>query len=144
MCSLREVPLSFIIGISVDIFFFTRPVQPGVQEWKERISIRNMSLDVMDLSDVNLENGSTERPERHNHILASSLCYACHTTLTSRSSRGARKVAGIGAAVHNVPLPTWVSKNLCENSRIREQIQEFLIDTTVEDSTSNGNVELVS
>jgi cytoplasmic tRNA 2-thiolation protein 2 len=70
-------------------------------------------------------------------LLASSLCYACHTTLTSRSSRGARKVAGIGDAIHNVPLPTWVGKNLSQagtTNRMREQIQEFLIDADVEDN----------
>ncbi|EPQ52610.1 hypothetical protein GLOTRDRAFT_64309, partial [Gloeophyllum trabeum ATCC 11539] len=50
-----------------------RPAQPGVQEWKNRISIRSLSTD----PPVSSEKAS----------LAPYLCYACHTTLTSKSSK---------------------------------------------------------
>lgn len=116
-----------------------------MQDWKEQISIRNMGQSAMDLSDCNVENESTGLTARNGQLLSSSLCYACHTTLTSRSSRNGRKVTGIGDAIHSVPLPTWVSKNLCEESlargmKMREQIQEFLIDPNDEDSKSSGNI----
>ncbi|KAF9267789.1 hypothetical protein L218DRAFT_893922 [Marasmius fiardii PR-910] len=66
-----------------------RPLQRGVQEWKERISIR----------------GESQGPAR-NSLTESSLtpylCYACHTTLTSRTSRSAP------TSTSTFPLPIWV------------------------------------
>ena len=36
------------------------------------------------------------------------LCYACHTTLTSRSSRGTAAPLPRGQSATEVPLPMWV------------------------------------
>lgn len=36
------------------------------------------------------------------------LCYACHTTLTSRSSRGTAAPLPSGQSATEVPLPMWV------------------------------------
>jgi len=71
-----------------------RPVQRGVQDWKARISIR--SFDVLGNDESVLlpphikSNTPTPLPTEPDasSSLTPHLCYACHTTLTSRSSRG--------------------------------------------------------
>ncbi|KZV68309.1 hypothetical protein PENSPDRAFT_754241 [Peniophora sp. CONT] len=75
------------------------PMQPGVQEWKARISIRSRSDGAAVAADA---------PEIRS--LAPLLCYACHTTLTSRSSRSAAPNKS-GAESKNpvVNLPMWTS-----------------------------------
>nr|GAT60715.1 predicted protein [Mycena chlorophos] len=78
-----------------------RPAQPGVQEWKERISIREFSADKNTRAPPATEAGPGLTPH---------LCYACHTTLTSRSSRGAAIAST--QPVRTTPLPTWVESRL--------------------------------
>lgn len=65
--------------------------------------------------------------------LSPRLCYACHTTLTSRSSRGAHRTTGVSDGPRSVTLPEWVGRNIeagmgVTQARMREQIQEFLLD----------------
>ncbi|KAE9400191.1 hypothetical protein BT96DRAFT_1019003 [Gymnopus androsaceus JB14] len=75
-----------------------RPLQPGVQEWKSRISIR----------------ATTESPVDPPSLLQSLtpyLCYSCHTTLTSRSSK-----AVSNSASTSLPLPMWTSAHLLDYS----------------------------
>ncbi|KAF8525852.1 hypothetical protein BU17DRAFT_74271 [Hysterangium stoloniferum] len=110
-----------------------KPAQPGIREWKERISIRNALRDNEEIStDAPLEPSDTLTED--SLLLSPYLCYACHTTLISRSSRGSRKTSSLGDQIHQVPLPMWVSENLqASGSRQRRQemkgeIQEFLLD----------------
>ncbi|VDC04801.1 unnamed protein product [Peniophora sp. CBMAI 1063] len=75
------------------------PMQPGVQEWKARISIRSRS---------NGDTTTTGTPATQS--LAPLLCYACHTTLTSRSSRSAAPgKASAGSTAPIVKLPIWAA-----------------------------------
>jgi len=93
-----------------------RPAQHGVQAWKSRISIRSYDqassaitgitrpphlteAEIADLTQTS-QNASALTPS-----LTPRLCYACHTTLTSRSSRG---TVHSGQSTDNVPIPTWV------------------------------------
>ncbi|KJA22920.1 hypothetical protein HYPSUDRAFT_40406 [Hypholoma sublateritium FD-334 SS-4] len=93
-----------------------RPAQHGVQAWKSRISIRSYDQASSSIT------GNTRPPhltetEIANLTLTSQdvsaltpsltprLCYACHTTLTSRSSRG---TVHSGQSPGNIPIPTWV------------------------------------
>ncbi|KAL0580942.1 Cytoplasmic tRNA 2-thiolation protein 2 [Marasmius crinis-equi] len=69
-----------------------RPLQRGVQEWKARISIRSKAED----------EGSPANPTPESS-LTPYLCYACHTTLTSRTSRSAPT-----SSSSPLPLPLWV------------------------------------
>jgi len=80
-----------------------RPVQAGIQEWKNKISIRSYP-------DSKAEDGSplhVRRPEIQNlessDTITSRLCYACHTTWTSKNIRD-RAVRGM-----NIPVPIWAS-----------------------------------
>jgi cytoplasmic tRNA 2-thiolation protein 2 len=124
-----------------------RPMQSGIQEWKGHISIRSFSdsklaADLTHLPAAFKDNIDTSTPSEVPPSLAltNSLCYSCHTTLTSRSSRGVkRSFPGVSSAA---PLPTWVAdRGLCENGLIgggtlhkvpeeemRDTVAEFLID----------------
>ncbi|KAF5391537.1 hypothetical protein D9757_002368 [Collybiopsis confluens] len=72
-----------------------RPLQPGVQEWKSRISIR-----------ATAPSSPSSAPVLRS--LAPLLCYSCHTSLTSRSSKS------ISTKSENspTPLPFWASAHL--------------------------------
>ncbi|KAH9850268.1 hypothetical protein C2E23DRAFT_869999 [Lenzites betulinus] len=61
-----------------------RPAQRGVQEWKARISIRSHPASS---PDTPAPEPLAEPPETAQPSLTPYLCYACHTTLTSRSAR---------------------------------------------------------
>jgi len=124
-----------------------RPMQSGIQEWKGRISIRSFSDDKLaaDLSHLpssSRDNLGTSTPSEFPPSLALTnfLCYSCHTTLTSRSSRGVkRSITGVSSAAS---LPTWVADcSLCEDGligggslnkvpeeKMRNTVAEFLMD----------------
>ena len=85
MCPLRAVRLFFFFVSSARLTIppCLSPVQQGVQEWKERISIR---------ARPSLPTSLPTQPPATSPAsvsLASLLCYPCHTTLTSRSARPA-------------------------------------------------------
>ncbi|KIY71517.1 hypothetical protein CYLTODRAFT_345669 [Cylindrobasidium torrendii FP15055 ss-10] len=71
-----------------------RPIQEGIDDWLTRTSIRSLSI------------GNTT-PRFSTARLTPSLCYSCHTTLTSKSSRGATK-----STSSFVRLPVWLSAGL--------------------------------
>ena len=103
LCALRTVnPIlrSKVTLLSNDF----SPAQSGIQDWKSRISVRSLR-DPLHL-----------RPLPTEPSLAASLtpflCYACHTTLTSRSSRGTTATGSISTEHSSVPLPRWVFSNL--------------------------------
>lgn len=81
--------------------FLCRPAQETAQAWKERISIRDLD-----------EQARTTTTVTDELTLASWLCYACHTTLTSRSARASTRAAADGTARHPVPLPSWTVNHL--------------------------------
>lgn len=103
---------------------FCRPAQRGVQDWKARISIRSF--------DASESDGSTPPPSHVHSVVSPSilpqnspqsltphLCYACHTTLTSRGSRGTAPQANTVSRNHKTviaPLPVWVNSRLLESA----------------------------
>ncbi|KAF9468052.1 hypothetical protein BDZ94DRAFT_1154860 [Collybia nuda] len=91
-----------------------RPAQYGIQDWKARISIRSFE----DLSSASYRpshfperiiktSPTTPNPPR-SPSLTPLLCYACHTTLTSRSIRGTTTNSSM-IRRQSVPLPVWVN-----------------------------------
>ncbi|KAJ7773305.1 hypothetical protein B0H16DRAFT_1511829 [Mycena metata] len=116
-----------------------RPAQPGVQDWKARISIRSFADPTLASPPPHMQNiPAPSLPDRTALDLLMSLtphlCYACHTTLTSRSSRGS---TASSAQLDSTPLPVWVGARLPEEWRSRkigeaemkESIQDFLLPT---------------
>ncbi|KAF8806979.1 hypothetical protein BYT27DRAFT_7190689 [Phlegmacium glaucopus] len=95
-----------------------RPAQHNVQAWKASISIRSYHEAALAVS------GNTRPPHlskeeimnlttrpinvKSTQSLTPLLCYACHTTLTSRSSRGTAAPLPPGQSATEVPLPMWV------------------------------------
>lgn len=75
-----------------------RPVQEGIENWKAKTSLRSLP-------------GSQQEgdPRVGLRFLTPYLCYACHTTLTSRSSRGALQSGG-----SSVRLPVWVNSSFVD------------------------------
>ena len=97
-----------------------RPAQHNVQAWKASISIRSYHEAALAVS------GNTRPPHLSKEeivdlttrpinvtsapSLTPLLCYACHTTLTSRSSRGTAAPLPPGQSATEVPLPMWVRR----------------------------------
>ncbi|KAG1775909.1 hypothetical protein EV702DRAFT_1198813 [Suillus placidus] len=129
-----------------------RPMQSAIQEWKGRISIRSYSDDKLaaDLAHIPSPcrgNLDTSIPSQVPPILALTdfLCYSCHTTLTSRSSRGVKQPApGVSSAT---PLPIWVAdRGLYEDGLMgdgarRKIPEEEMLDTVAEFLIDNQDCE---
>ncbi|KAL1744468.1 hypothetical protein HDZ31DRAFT_38611 [Schizophyllum fasciatum] len=98
-----------------------RPAQPDIADWKDKTSIRSLDIDEAHFSGASL---------------APALCYACHTTLTSRSSRGATTRSDAPA---QVPLPVWISDEQHHRSSLHgrrlssQQMKESIADYLIED-----------
>lgn len=97
---------------------YCSPAQMDVQDWKARISIRSF--------DTQSDGGSIPLPP---HIkpntptplpttpdasssLTPHLCYACHTALTSRSSRGIAHQSKSSLTSTTLQLPVWTNSRL--------------------------------
>jgi len=101
-------------------FLVYRPAQRGVQDWKARISIRSFTSPESDAlvplpSHIQSAIPSPSRPDHSSPSLTPHLCYACHTTLTSRSSRGTKN----SLPTHTnavAPLPVWVNSRLLDST----------------------------
>ncbi|KAF8206394.1 hypothetical protein K438DRAFT_1917779 [Mycena galopus ATCC 62051] len=116
-----------------------RPAQPGVQDWKARISIRSFADPTLASPPPHVQNIESEKPDNASPLsLTPHLCYACHTTLTSRSSRGS---TASSSHINFTPLPVWVASQLdgeataeewkgrkMEETEMKESIAEFLLD----------------
>ncbi|KAJ7494765.1 hypothetical protein B0H11DRAFT_1716995 [Mycena galericulata] len=115
-----------------------RPAQPGVQEWKARISIRSFTDPDLASPPPHLQNVATiPDPETTETApsLTPRLCYACHTTLTSRSSRGSTA----SLQTNSTPLPVWVVSQLhqdgheqwrsrkMQETEMKQSISEYLL-----------------
>ncbi|KAF9223651.1 hypothetical protein BS17DRAFT_110430 [Gyrodon lividus] len=97
-----------------------RPLQEGLEDWKDRISIRSYSdaklaLDLIHLplpapfdDASNVPTTSDQSPSILTH-----LCYSCQATLTSRSGRGPKFASSStptgGKSLPSTTLPVWVS-----------------------------------
>jgi cytoplasmic tRNA 2-thiolation protein 2 len=109
----------------LSMFIFCRPAQRGVQDWKARISIRSFNASESDgsappPSHVHSAVSPPILPQNPPQSLTPHLCYACHTTLTSRSSRGtalqAKTVSHNNNKMVVAPLPVWVNSRLLEST----------------------------
>ncbi|KAJ7170714.1 hypothetical protein C8R43DRAFT_1085244 [Mycena crocata] len=121
-----------------------RPAQSGVQEWKTRISIRSFTEPDLASPPSHLQNikplaDSKTLNDAPHSSLTPRLCYACHTTLTSRSSRGSTSASN----PTSTPLPVWVEAQLAaldgggpeeqwksrkmEERDMKESIEDFLL-----------------
>lgn len=96
-----------------------RPAQKGAQDWKTRISIRSFNATETPTLPPHIQPSSSPVAPLHDQnnrrLLTPHLCYACHTTYTSRSSRGTALLAkNTPEVLHgtSVPLPAWVSSRL--------------------------------
>jgi cytoplasmic tRNA 2-thiolation protein 2 len=100
-------------------------VQSGIRDWKARISIRSLAEPHIasplsaDKPKNSLSSLRHQSPS-HSQNLAPYLCYACHTTLSSRSSRGIKSrhksptdgqgnSSGVADAA---ALPVWVESRI--------------------------------
>lgn len=87
-----------------------RPVQPGIQEWNAQIAIRSFEPQ----SELAADPVPNPIPSPTN-TLTPSLCYACHTQLTSRGrTTTTPSTAGV------VALPVWVGPNLSSRNQMAD------------------------
>lgn len=78
-----------------------RPAQAGVQEWKKRIAIRSRKA---------VSEPEASVASHTSDVLASNLCYVCHTTLTSKGTRALPSLFPSNPASPTaVPMPAWVA-----------------------------------
>ncbi|KAG1762725.1 hypothetical protein EDD22DRAFT_778047 [Suillus occidentalis] len=124
-----------------------RPMQPAIQEWKGRISIRSysdnkLSADLAHIPSPCRGNLDTSTPSQAPPLLSLTnfLCYSCHTTLTSRSSRGVKQSAPVISSA--TPLPIWVAdcglhadgpmvdgdRRKISEQEMLDNVAEFLVD----------------
>ncbi|KAJ7285019.1 hypothetical protein C8J57DRAFT_1290168 [Mycena rebaudengoi] len=118
-----------------------RPAQHGVQDWKTRISIRSLADPALTAPPPH--NTTVTAPDaldaEPRASLTPLLCYACHTTLTSRSSRGTAASVQQGGATPSVrqdatPLPVWVNSRLADGELWRSRkMQEADMERSVKD-----------
>lgn len=101
--ALRAVTSSLVAQVA-SLMSFSSPAQSCIQDWKAQISVRSLKTP----SHSSLR--STEPLSAAS--LTPSLCYTCHTTLTSRSSRGTTATGYDSLENSSVPLPTWVLSNI--------------------------------
>ncbi|EMD33514.1 hypothetical protein CERSUDRAFT_160477 [Gelatoporia subvermispora B] len=106
-----------------------RPAQEGVQEWKARISVRTTAQAT---DAVVLSSSSTPRTDDAAAAqLAPHLCYACHTTLTSRNARPPPPLFPSVSKESSVTLPAWVGPRMRRKvgeGEMKAAIQEFLLE----------------
>lgn len=97
------------------------PVQEGIQEWKSRISIRSRD--------------DSPPPPSVSPSLTPYLCYGCHTTLTSRSSRPAPPLELPPPDRSTVPLPLWVGSGMPRARMGEQQMKDVVSEFLLEDDT---------
>lgn len=95
-------------------------MQEGIQDWKDRISVRRFQGENAD---------NNEKSDAS--YLAPHLCYACNTTLTSRSNRSTRQTTAGEVDTRNLLVPSWVESNLSSSMsrhKMEERIRDFLLE----------------
>ena len=131
----RRTSVFSVDGTSVNVkphdsFFYiytytdTRLAQHNVQAWKASISMRSYHEAAFAVSGntrpphlsqeeiMNLTTRPINVPSAQS--LTPLLCYACHTTLTSRSNRGSAVPLPPGQST-TVPLPMWVHHQVVDD-----------------------------
>ncbi|XP_006459420.1 hypothetical protein AGABI2DRAFT_65567 [Agaricus bisporus var. bisporus H97] len=104
-----------------------RPAQSGTQDWKQNISIRSYSdirPEDVPPGHVNLASrASDDLPPSNPYSIASSMCYACHTSWTSKSIRGRI------TKQTDIPLPVWLieERRRITMESMRNTIDDFLL-----------------
>jgi len=137
-------------------------MQPSVQDWKARISIRSLPVS-QPLSSQPIPTPATQQSAQSNgfphsspqpssipHSLTPYLCYACHTTLTSRSSRGTQAIPKVPAgdesgAIGAVALPVWVGSGFLDSLPESGEVGGDKVDTVDEelwDRKKMGSAEM--
>lgn len=129
MFALPAVSVEMMLSFALT-HLFTRPIQQGVQDWKDRIAIRTR------------EEHSAPSDASTAQTLAPFLCYVCHTNATSKGSRPVAPLYPDAGDPRAVPLPFWTSHGLgtkltkddaTKTRRMSEKemqgiVQEFLLD----------------
>ena len=96
---LRKVCLFHQLFFQLLLTGLFRAIQEGAIEWKNNISIRSLPHATRD--------NQPSDPSPVTARLAPLLCYACHTTLTSRSSRPPPALFPGFSRASALPLPVW-------------------------------------
>ncbi|PFH53008.1 hypothetical protein AMATHDRAFT_84234 [Amanita thiersii Skay4041] len=149
----KEEPAGATICIGLHKLTIARPAQRDVQGWKSRISIRSYPFDLTDPHlPLHTKSSSIVPPLGASHssgvpadplaTLTPHLCYLCHTTLTSRSSRGTAGNGALPQSGESVPLPAWVASRLYKGSVSSEPDQPIgeIWETTKMDEKDMKNV----
>lgn len=134
----------------------SRPAQHGLQAWKAQTSIRSYSEIPPAVSGMfgppHLSEEETLKLKDCLAVAAPTpltphLCYACHTMLTSRNSRGTAAFHLAAKSLRSVSLPIWAESVLgsnvvghqngigddirptrgCSRQDLKAQIEEFII-----------------
>lgn len=96
----ESLPCLSGLAIQQLIYCTFRPIQEGSQEWRTRIS-------VLSRDDPNRHQSSSEAVLRS---LSSHLCYTCHTTFGSKSSRPPTAPYADFDPSSRTPLPLWMGR----------------------------------
>ncbi|GBE88399.1 Cytoplasmic tRNA 2-thiolation protein [Sparassis crispa] len=120
-----------------------RPVQEGWQEWKSSISVQFRLSSNVEIDPIPFLHPSVDCvPPRLSTAptLTPHLCYACHTTFTSKSSRATPPPLYPSVTKTPLtPLPTWVGSHLLERQEqistsrmareeMRSAVSDFLLE----------------
>ena len=125
LCDVWEVRVPFRLrSVWVGLCRLFRPAQRDIEGWKSRISTRAYTdpgnphipphvKEVMTSLKVQPVGIVQRTTDIHLETLIPHLCYMCHTTLVSKSSRGAPLLSGaLRRSDGLVPLPVWVNARL--------------------------------
>ncbi|EIW84376.1 hypothetical protein CONPUDRAFT_163521 [Coniophora puteana RWD-64-598 SS2] len=94
-----------------------RPMPHGIQQWKSQISIRTREMLAAAKTNVPLDADVSDNvsPASDPSSITPYLCYACHTTLTSRGGAAFRKNNAPAPSAGSVRLPVWVHSSLTQS-----------------------------
>ncbi|KAH9935255.1 hypothetical protein B0H21DRAFT_759246 [Amylocystis lapponica] len=116
-----------------------RPVPRGIQDWKSRISIRSRSKPDPDTDAPQEDHLSHPDVSSPDASLTPYLCYACHTTLTSKSSRATPTLYPLQSKPSATVLPIWAGSRLFDDDvfakklkmdekEMKNSVADFLLD----------------
>jgi cytoplasmic tRNA 2-thiolation protein 2 len=144
----------FVILPLDDVLLPFSSVQSGIRDWKARISIRSLAEPhiASPLSDIQADKPKNSlsslrhQSPSHSQNLAPYLCYACHTTLSSRSSRGIKSrhkfptdgqcnSSGVADAA---ALPVWVESRIVGSLTHNENVSDGADDQNGKNNAHGG------
>lgn len=111
------------------------PLPQGVQEWKSQISIRSRQDSVSEIANSNASSSDWS--------LAPHLCYACHATLTSRSSRAPPSIfpGPDNPSTTSIELPAWTRARWRSSHSVDIEDGEIVVSKQVSESDMHGVVK---